>query len=40
TPEWVGFARSPPVWLQPGDTIQVDIENLGTLSNPVIAASL
>ncbi len=40
TPEGVGFARSPPVWLQPGDTIEVDIENLGTLSNPVIAASL
>ena len=38
TPEGVGFARNPPTWLQPGDTVQVDIENLGTLSNPVAAA--
>lgn len=39
TPEGVGFARKPPIWLQPGDVIQVDIEGLGTLSNPVVAAS-
>lgn len=37
TPEGVGFARTPPAWLQPGNTVQVDIENLGTLSNPVVA---
>jgi 2-keto-4-pentenoate hydratase/2-oxohepta-3-ene-1,7-dioic acid hydratase in catechol pathway len=35
TPEGVGFARKPPVWLQPGDTITVEIEGIGTLSNPV-----
>ncbi|MDP2137770.1 MAG: fumarylacetoacetate hydrolase family protein [Candidatus Didemnitutus sp.] len=35
TPEGVGFARKPPVWLQPGDTIAVEIEGIGTLSNPV-----
>jgi 2-keto-4-pentenoate hydratase/2-oxohepta-3-ene-1,7-dioic acid hydratase in catechol pathway len=35
TPEGVGFARKPPVWLQPGDTIAVEIEAIGTLSNPV-----
>ena len=35
TPEGVGFARQPPVWLQPGDTIAVEIEKIGTLSNPV-----
>ena len=35
TPEGVGFARKPPVWLRPGDTIAVEIEGIGTLSNPV-----
>jgi len=35
TPEGVGFARKPPVWLKPGDTIAVEIEGIGTLSNPV-----
>jgi 2-keto-4-pentenoate hydratase/2-oxohepta-3-ene-1,7-dioic acid hydratase in catechol pathway len=36
TPEGVGFARQPPVWLQRGDTITVEIEGIGPLSNPVI----
>lgn len=36
TPEGVGFARQPPVWLQRGDTIAVEIEGIGTLSNPVV----
>lgn len=35
TPEGVGFARKPPVWLRPGDTIAIEIEAIGTLSNPV-----
>ncbi len=35
TPEGVGFARKPPVWLNPGDTIAVEIEGIGTLTNPV-----
>ena len=35
TPEGVGYARTPPLWLQPGDTIQVDIAGLGSLRNPV-----
>ncbi len=35
TPEGVGFARNPPVWLKAGDTIAVEIEGIGTLSNPV-----
>jgi len=36
TPEGVGFARNPPVWLKAGDTIAVEIEKIGTLTNPVI----
>jgi 2-keto-4-pentenoate hydratase/2-oxohepta-3-ene-1,7-dioic acid hydratase in catechol pathway len=35
TPEGVGFARKPPAWLRPGDTISVEIENIGVLTNPV-----
>ncbi len=35
TPEGVGFARQPPVWLKRGDTIAIEIEGIGTLSNPV-----
>lgn len=35
TPDGVGFARKPPVWLQAGDTIAIEIEKIGTLSNPV-----
>jgi len=37
TPHGVGFARQPPVWLQAGDTIEIEIEKIGKLSNPVIA---
>jgi 2-keto-4-pentenoate hydratase/2-oxohepta-3-ene-1,7-dioic acid hydratase in catechol pathway len=37
TPHGVGFARTPPVWLKPGDTVSIEIEKIGTLTNPVIA---
>jgi 2-keto-4-pentenoate hydratase/2-oxohepta-3-ene-1,7-dioic acid hydratase in catechol pathway len=37
TPGGVGFARNPPLWLRPGDTITVDIEGVGVLTNPVQA---
>ena len=37
TPSGVGFARKPPVFLRPGDTIEIEIEGIGTLTNPVIA---
>jgi 2-keto-4-pentenoate hydratase/2-oxohepta-3-ene-1,7-dioic acid hydratase in catechol pathway len=35
TPPGVGFARKPPVFLQPGDTCKLEITGLGTLENPV-----
>ena len=35
TPSGVGMARKPPVWLREGDTVEVEIEGLGVLSNPV-----
>ncbi|HET8577220.1 MAG TPA: fumarylacetoacetate hydrolase family protein [Methylomirabilota bacterium] len=35
TPAGVGFSRKPPVALQPGDTVRLEITGLGTLENPV-----
>ncbi len=35
TPEGVGFARTPPVYLQPGDEVTIEIETIGSLTNPV-----
>jgi 2-keto-4-pentenoate hydratase/2-oxohepta-3-ene-1,7-dioic acid hydratase in catechol pathway len=37
TPSGVGFARTPPVYLTPGDIMEVEVEGLGILSNPVLA---
>jgi acylpyruvate hydrolase len=37
TPSGVGFARTPPVWLQPGDLIEVSIEGIGRIANRVVA---
>ncbi len=36
TPHGVGMARTPPRWLQPGDTVAVEIEKIGVLTNPVV----
>jgi len=36
TPHGVGFARQPPVFLQAGDTVSVEISGIGTLTNPVV----
>lgn len=38
TPEGVGIFRTPPVLLKPGDVVEVEIEKLGILRNPVVAA--
>ncbi len=35
TPQGVGFARKPPVWMKHGDTVVIDIEGIGRLENPV-----
>ena len=37
TPSGVGFARKPPVFLQPGDTVEIEVEGIGTLRNGVVA---
>jgi 2-keto-4-pentenoate hydratase/2-oxohepta-3-ene-1,7-dioic acid hydratase in catechol pathway len=36
TPPGVGFARKPPVFLKGGDVVEVEIEKLGVLRNPVV----
>jgi 2-keto-4-pentenoate hydratase/2-oxohepta-3-ene-1,7-dioic acid hydratase in catechol pathway len=36
TPSGVGFVREPPVYLKPGDVVEVEIEGLGVLRNPVV----
>ena len=38
TPPGVGFARKPPVFLKDGDVMEVEVEGLGVLTNPVAAA--
>jgi 2-keto-4-pentenoate hydratase/2-oxohepta-3-ene-1,7-dioic acid hydratase in catechol pathway len=37
TPPGVGFARKPPVFLKACDVVEVEVEKLGVLSNPVVA---
>lgn len=37
TPPGVGAARTPPLWLKAGDRMEVDIEHVGVLVNPVVA---
>ena len=39
TPPGVGFARNPPVFLKPGDEMEVLIEGMGGLGNPVVSES-
>jgi 2-keto-4-pentenoate hydratase/2-oxohepta-3-ene-1,7-dioic acid hydratase in catechol pathway len=36
TPAGVGQARTPPVWMKAGDRYEVEIEGIGTLSNPIV----
>jgi 2-keto-4-pentenoate hydratase/2-oxohepta-3-ene-1,7-dioic acid hydratase in catechol pathway len=35
TPSGVGYTRAPPVFLMPGDTVDMTVQDIGTLSNPV-----
>ncbi len=37
TPGGVGFARQPPVWLEPGDMLEVTIEGVGRIANRIVA---
>lgn len=37
TPSGVGFVRQPPVFLTPGDVVEMTIEKIGSLRNPIVA---
>jgi 2-keto-4-pentenoate hydratase/2-oxohepta-3-ene-1,7-dioic acid hydratase in catechol pathway len=39
TPSGVGFARTPPEFLKPGDVMEMEIEGIGVLRNTVVAYS-
>lgn len=39
TPAGVGQARTPPVWMKAGDVIEIEIEKIGVLRNPIVAES-
>ena len=36
TPSGVGHARKPPVWMKGGDVVEIEIEKIGVLRNPVV----
>jgi 2-keto-4-pentenoate hydratase/2-oxohepta-3-ene-1,7-dioic acid hydratase in catechol pathway len=38
TPAGVGAFRTPPLFMQPGDEITIEIDGLGSLTNPVAAS--
>ena len=37
TPAGVGQARTPPVWMKAGDVVEIEIEKIGVLRNPIVA---
>lgn len=39
TPDGVGAGRTPPVWMKPGDVLEIEISGIGVLRNPVIHES-
>ena len=40
TPAGVGQARTPPVWMKAGDTVEIEIEKIGVLRNPIVAEAV
>ena len=36
TPDGVGHARKPPLWMKQGDTIEIEVERFGVLSNEIV----
>ncbi len=38
TPEGVGYVRTPPVLLGPGDTVTIEVERIGSVTTPIVAA--
>ena len=40
TPDGVGFARTPPEFLRPGDVMETEVEHIGRLKNRIVAAGM
>ena len=40
TPDGVGFARTPPEFLHPGDVMETEVEGVGVLKNRIVAAGM
>src|SRR4030081_905063 len=40
TPDGVGFARTPPEFLKPGDLLETEVERIGVLRNRMVAATV
>ena len=36
TPSGIGLARKPPLWMKPGDIVEVEIDRIGILRNPIV----
>jgi 2-keto-4-pentenoate hydratase/2-oxohepta-3-ene-1,7-dioic acid hydratase in catechol pathway len=36
TPGGVGARRKPPVWMKPGDIVEIEVDRIGVLRNPVV----
>jgi 2-keto-4-pentenoate hydratase/2-oxohepta-3-ene-1,7-dioic acid hydratase in catechol pathway len=39
TPGGVGARRDPPVWMKPGDVVEIEVDRVGVLRNPIVAES-
>jgi acylpyruvate hydrolase len=38
TPSGVGFTRQPPIFLREGDLVEIEIERIGAIRNPVVSS--
>lgn len=38
TPSGIGMVRKPPLWMKPGDVVEVEVERIGVLRNPITQA--
>ena len=39
TPSGVAHARKPPAWMKAGDKVEVEVEGIGVLANPIVDAA-
>ena len=36
TPGGIGAKRTPPLWMKAGDVVEVEVDRIGVLSNPIV----